>query len=137
MKSRTWFFVVVVVALLLPGTLSAPARAQSVLYYVTPSGTGGCTSWADACGLQAALALAGAGGEVWVAEGTHFPTADTERTAAFQLASGVALYGGFEGWETSREQRDWVAENRPQFIGAATGAVMTAIQKHGEEKAGS
>jgi hypothetical protein len=28
-----------------------------------------------------------------------------------------------------------VAENRPTFIGAATGAVMSAIQKHGEEKA--
>ena len=42
----------------------------------------------------------------------------------------------FQGSEASpRESRDWVAENRPQFIGAATGAVMSAIQKHGEEKA--
>jgi limonene 1,2-monooxygenase len=42
----------------------------------------------------------------------------------------------FQGSEASpRESRDWVAENRPTFIGAATGAVMSAIQKHGEEKA--
>jgi limonene 1,2-monooxygenase len=32
--------------------------------------------------------------------------------------------------------RDWAAENRPEFIGAAGNAVMSAIQKHHEEKAG-
>jgi limonene 1,2-monooxygenase len=31
--------------------------------------------------------------------------------------------------------RDWAAENRPQFIGAAGGAIMDAIQKHHSEKA--
>jgi limonene 1,2-monooxygenase len=31
--------------------------------------------------------------------------------------------------------RDWAAENRPDFIGAATGAVISAMQKHAEEKA--
>ena len=31
--------------------------------------------------------------------------------------------------------RDWAAENRPEFIGAAGNAVMSAIQKHHEEKA--
>ena len=31
--------------------------------------------------------------------------------------------------------RDWAAENRPQFIDAAVGAVMSAVQKHHEEKA--
>jgi limonene 1,2-monooxygenase len=31
--------------------------------------------------------------------------------------------------------RDWAAENRPHFIGAAGNAVMSAIQKHHEEKA--
>ncbi|MGH2684439.1 MAG: LLM class flavin-dependent oxidoreductase [Actinomycetota bacterium] len=30
--------------------------------------------------------------------------------------------------------RDWAAENRPTFIGAVTGAVMTAVQKHHEER---
>jgi limonene 1,2-monooxygenase len=31
--------------------------------------------------------------------------------------------------------RDWAAENRPEFIGAAGNAVMSAIQKHHAEKA--
>ena len=32
--------------------------------------------------------------------------------------------------------RDWVAANRPEYMGAAGGAIMAAIQKHQEEKAG-
>ncbi len=31
--------------------------------------------------------------------------------------------------------RDWAAENRPEFISAATSAVMTAVQSHHQEKA--
>src|SRR5690606_16740400 len=33
------------------------------------------------------------------------------------------------------ESKDWVAENRPQMIGAAMGAIGSAIQQHAEEKA--
>jgi limonene 1,2-monooxygenase len=33
------------------------------------------------------------------------------------------------------ESKDWVAENRPTFIGAAGQAIMTQIAKHGEEQA--
>jgi len=36
--------------------------------------------------------------------------------------------------ETLVASRDWAAENRPQFIGEAGAAVMSAIQKHAEEK---
>ena len=36
---------------------------------------------------------------------------------------------------TLAASRDWAAENRPEFIGAAGNAVMSAIQKHHEEKA--
>jgi limonene 1,2-monooxygenase len=32
------------------------------------------------------------------------------------------------------ESKEWVAENRPTFIGAAGQAIMTAIAKHGEEQ---
>ena len=36
---------------------------------------------------------------------------------------------------THRASRDWAIENRPEFIGAAGAAVMTAMQKHHAEKA--
>ncbi len=36
--------------------------------------------------------------------------------------------------ESLTRSRDWAAENRPTFIGAAGGAVMDAIQKHADEK---
>jgi limonene 1,2-monooxygenase len=32
--------------------------------------------------------------------------------------------------------RDWAAANRPEFIGAAGQAVMSAIQSHAAEQAG-
>ncbi len=69
------------------------------------------TSWADAYSdLQDALALAVAGEHVWVAAGTYTPTEpDADRTIAFELISGVALYGGFAGEEASLDQRDVVA----------------------------
>jgi hypothetical protein len=78
------------------------------ILYVKPAGAGGCTSWADACTLQSALAAASAGAEIWVAAGTHLPAA-ADRTATFQLKSGVAVYGGFAGIEAARVERDWVA----------------------------
>jgi limonene 1,2-monooxygenase len=60
-------------------------------------------------------------------------TAATNRSYELMARYVIPHFQGSE--QRPREQRDWVAENRPQFIGAATAAVMTAIQKHGEEKA--
>jgi len=37
--------------------------------------------------------------------------------------------------DSTTASRDWAAENRPEFINAATAAVMTAVQKHHEERA--
>jgi limonene 1,2-monooxygenase len=36
---------------------------------------------------------------------------------------------------TTTSSRDWAVENRPEFIGAAGAAIMSAIQHHHEEKA--
>jgi hypothetical protein len=36
---------------------------------------------------------------------------------------------------TLTASRDWAAENRPEFIGAAGNAVMSAIQQHAAERA--
>ena len=73
------------------------------------AGSGDCSSWADACSLQTALANSGSGDEIWVAAGTYTPTLDADRTVSFVLKSGVAVYGGFSGSETDRSQRDIVA----------------------------
>ncbi len=64
-------------------------------------------SWADAfTDLQAALALAQPGDEIWVAAGTY----TTETVASsFVLPDGVGIYGGFAGTESSVAQRDWTA----------------------------
>jgi streptogramin lyase len=81
--------------------------------YVDSRATGGGnngTSWANAfLDLQSGLAAATAGKELWVAQGTYTPTAGTDRAATFLLRSAVGVDGGFDGTETSRNQRDWTA----------------------------
>jgi len=78
------------------------------VYYVKPAtnGAGNCASWKNACRLQTALNMVTSGDEIWVKKGKHKPTSDTgDRTATFQLVSGVEVYGGFAGTETARSQR--------------------------------
>ncbi|MGB0383990.1 MAG: FG-GAP-like repeat-containing protein [Ardenticatenaceae bacterium] len=80
------------------------------IIYVDDSAAGGNngTSWANAyTDLQAALAIAVAGNEIWVAAATYKPTNGADRAISFQLKNGVALYGGFNGTETARDQRNW------------------------------
>ncbi|TVR86203.1 MAG: HYR domain-containing protein, partial [Saprospirales bacterium] len=72
--------------------------------------SGNGTSWECAfTDLQAALAIAEEGNEIWVAAGTYYPTSDPlNRDAKFFLKQGVALYGGFTGDEQDRDERDWI-----------------------------
>ncbi len=69
--------------------------------------------WASAyLNLQDALNAAVAGDQIWVAEGIYKPDEGLvqtpgDRTESFCLINDVAIYGGFAGVETSREQRDW------------------------------
>jgi hypothetical protein len=80
--------------------------ASGVLY-ASPAAAGAadCSSWANACSLQAALSKAASGDEIWVKAGVHTPGATPGDT--FSLAEGLALYGGFVGTETDRSQRNW------------------------------
>lgn len=85
------------------------ASAQGDRYFVDfdAKGAGTGLSWADAFpDLQSALHLAHGGDEIWVAEGTYHPAAK-DRDSAFVLRSGVRMYGGFSGMETSLTQRNW------------------------------
>jgi hypothetical protein len=92
--------------------LFAPLPAYAQVLYVDADAMGANTgaSWADAfTDLQSALTAADPGTEIWVAEGTYRPTDGIDRFATFQLASGVGLFGGFDGTEATREARDWAA----------------------------
>jgi hypothetical protein len=65
-------------------------------------------SWATAYGsLQTALSLAPASAEVWVAQGTYKPTNTGLRTIAFDVPSGIKMYGGFVGNEALLNQRNF------------------------------
>ena len=69
-------------------------------------------SWQDAFNdLQEALEFVqspnSCSNEIWVAEGTYTPAPrDGDREAIFRLIDGVGIYGGFNGTETRRDQRD-------------------------------
>jgi hypothetical protein len=90
------------VTLTVPGTV----RADPGVLYVAPTASGDCSSWANACTLQTALTGASSGDEIWVVAGVYYP--GSSRTDTFTLPSGVAVYGGFAGTETSCGQRDWL-----------------------------
>lgn len=90
---------------------------QSVVY-VTPTGAGNAsgTSWTNALPgtlLANSIATAASGTQFWVASGTYYPTTTGDRTASFSIASGVSIYGGFAGGETSQSQR-------PETVGYET-----------------
>jgi len=93
---------------------------QAQVIYVKPNAQGDGTSWENATGnLQKALQSATEGTQVWVAAGTYTPTRGTDRTLSFELPSGVAIYGGFQGTETSLDQRN--TEQNPTILSGEIG----------------
>lgn len=112
LKEKHAIFRLALTAFMLVGVLALgtanPARAAGICYVngAAPGGGGG-TSWADPygsiLGLQTALGNVNCT-EIWVAAGPYIPGGT--RDSVFQLNNGVAIYGGFTGSETAREQRD-------------------------------
>ncbi len=102
------FAVGLILVLFLFSLLDAAAASAATLYVVSGgAGTVDCLSWVNACALQAALGAAMSGDEVWVKKGDYKP--GTQAGDTFIIPPGVAVYGGFAGTETSRAQRDPVA----------------------------
>jgi hypothetical protein len=99
----------VLISLIMPYGWSG-ARATISVLYAKPviSGNGDCSSWDDACTLQTALTNAVTGDQIWVSAGRYIPSIYADRSVSFQLKEGVAVYGGFNGTETSLEQRNWI-----------------------------
>jgi limonene 1,2-monooxygenase len=62
--------------------------------------------------------------------------ADTAATRhSYELMARYVAPHFQDSSRTLTSSRDWAAENRPEFIGAAGNAIMSAIQKHHDEKA--
>lgn len=99
-------------------------EARGGVLFVKVGESGDCSSWGNACDLQSALSSAVAGDEIWVAEGTYYPTDGTDRTVSFELKNGVAVYGGFIGTETALDQRNWV--EHPTILSGNVGDVDDA-----------
>jgi predicted outer membrane repeat protein len=120
---------VLLIGLLFPAWQSTPVAAatcpagNALFVDADASGNNDGSSWVDAfTDLQAALASAESGqcsevSEIWLAAGRYYPVTPVDlsnvpfadREISFQLVTGIALYGGFAGGETSRDQRDWEA----------------------------
>jgi predicted outer membrane repeat protein len=84
--------------------------AQTIFVNPASSGANNGSSWVNAfTTLEAALAVAGPGNQIWVKSGVYKPNTTTTANASFNMLAGVQLYGGFAGNETSLSQRDYVA----------------------------
>ena len=90
--------------------ISLPVLNSQQTHFVNHAALGGQqngTSWADAfLDLQAALAAAGNGHEIWVAAGTYYPTNAADRSLSIELKRGVKIFGGFDGTEVAIAQRE-------------------------------
>jgi len=90
---------------------ASPAHAQTIIYVnaaAAPGGNG--QTWGSAyndleSGLIDARALVNQGGtaQLWLAAGIYTPGTDE----TFRLGSGIGIFGGFQGFESSLTQRAW------------------------------
>lgn len=82
------------------------------------SGNGSGINWTNAVtDLQTALDMACSRTEVWVKEGIYKP--GNSRGDRFEVNNGTKLYGGFDGTETSPNQRDY--ESNISLLSGAIG----------------
>lgn len=107
--------------------LLTTSSALGAVRYVDAALTTGAnngSSWADAyrgpTGVALALAASVSGDQVWVKAGTYRPTLTTTRTFTHTLKSGVGVYGGFAGGESTLAQRD-IAANVTTLTGDLLG----------------
>ncbi len=94
--------------------LLTAASAHAAVFHVdaaspapAPDGASWATAYPD---LQSAVDAADSGDEVWVRAGVYRSTTDPVLT----LRVGVAVYGGFDGTESARDQRNWAG--RPTVL---------------------
>lgn len=99
-------------------------KATSAIIYVNVNATGlnNGTSWANAyLDLQTALSAAFVNDDIWVAAGTYKPTSTSSRSVSFNVKNTVDMFGGFNGTETSINQRNISAN--PTILSGDIGVV--------------
>ena len=95
------------------------------------TGTNTGTSWTNAfTNLQSALSVSLYGDQIWVAKGTYTPSSTTT-SVSFFMKSGISLYGGFIGNETSLSARNWIC-NKTILSGDLSGNDTSNISTHAE-----
>lgn len=85
--------------------------AQTVWYVNAQAASGNGSSWASPfVDLQDAINAAQSGDQIWVARGIYLPSVPSDptdpRTASFVMPHGVAIYGGFAGYEATLARRE-------------------------------
>lgn len=89
-------------------------------FFVQQDWQGSGDAWFDATGdLVGVLAKAKKGDVVWVAKGIYTPSKN-DRTKSFKIPAGVKIFGGFNGFESSLEQRSF--KKNPTILSGEIGA---------------
>ncbi|RZK10673.1 MAG: T9SS type A sorting domain-containing protein [Flavobacterium sp.] len=94
--------------------LSLPLFATTHFVDANATGNNSGTSWQNAfADLQNAINLANVGDVVFVKSGTYYPTqmilSGNNRSKTFFINKNIKIYGGFNGTETTLEERNIVA----------------------------
>lgn len=108
MTQRAPFLTVLIFTISAAATLAGgPLHVNANLNTGNDDGSSWANAYQGSDGLRQAVLDATAGTEIWVASGVYKPTQTTSRFISFNLRNNVQIYGGFDGSETSRDQRDY------------------------------
>ncbi|MCL2758614.1 MAG: hypothetical protein FWD22_00145, partial [Treponema sp.] len=105
--------------------------SSPIFVNINAAGMNDGTNWTDAfISLQAACEAASFFPDttdvvIWIAAGTYKPSAIGNPEEYFLISPNTSYIGGFEGWETSKEQRINPTANKPVISGDLGGGIRS------------